>query len=70
MACMVKAAVSIILLKAQGLWFSWSPHLVATLNSMAFLLLLFFVLACFMNANLSRPMCASDYVYGEGKGNK
>ena len=48
--------------------FSWSPHLVGTLNSMAFLLLLSFVLAYSTKANLSRFTCVSNY--GERKGNK
>ena len=42
-AGMVIAAVSIIL-QGKNFDISWSPHLVGTLNLMAFLLLLFFVL--------------------------
>ena len=64
---MVKEAVSIIL-QGKNFDFSWFPHLVDTLNSIAFLLLLFSVLAYSTKMNLLKPMCASNY--GEKKGSK
>ena len=66
-AGVVKAAVSVAL-RGKNVDISWSPHFVGTLNSMAFLLLLSFVLACSTKSNLSRLTCASNY--GERKGNK
>ena len=66
-AGMVKAAVSIIL-KGKNFDFSWSPYFVGTVNSMAFLLLLSFVLAYSTKANISRLSCVSNY--GERKGSE
>ena len=63
-AGIIKAAMSIILL-GKDFDFTWSPHVVPTLNSMFFLLLLFFVPAYSAKVNPSRPMCASSH--GEWK---
>ena len=52
----------------QELRFCWSPQLVSTLTSMAFLLLLFLVLPYSTKANISRLSCASNY--GKRKGSK
>ena len=48
----VKAAVSIVL-QGKNVDISWPPHFFGTLNSMAFLLLLSFVLAYSTKANLN-----------------
>ena len=63
-ADMVIAAVFIVL---QGTNFdiSWSPHLVDTLNSMAFLLLLFFVLACSTKATFRGLVLRRNMVKGK-----
>ena len=54
---MVKVAISIIL-KGKGFDFTSSSHVVGTLNSMSFQLLLFFVTSYPTEAILSRSMCA------------